>query len=275
MNETPSPEHATATLADAFAQFLHSLRADNRLSYERYVRHYVQTVGEDQTAETITGPRVERYAEGNVKSTDPLAEARVTALKAWFQYLKKHNYTSQNFGTVIRLRRASRSRPAVSAVASDIPTLAVTPEGLTAMKEEFGELQQEVPALIEAIALAREDKDFRENAPLDAAREALAQNEARRRQLEGDIRRARVVEDDSAGERVAVGSSVTVTRLDSGKQFTYRLVGAREANAREGKISVDSPVGMELLGKSVDDEATVATPAGEMMFRVDSIEGLS
>ena len=108
MSDTAIPEQSSSTLGEAFVQFLHSLRADNRLNYERYVRHYVQTIGEDQVAATITGPRVEWYAESNIKSTDPLAEARVTALKAWFQYLKKHNYTAQNFGTVIRLRRSSR-----------------------------------------------------------------------------------------------------------------------------------------------------------------------
>jgi len=270
MSESPVTGSQPPTLADAFVDFLASLRAEQRGLHERYVRHYVQTVGEDQPTTTITSARVEWYAETHIKATDPLAEERVAALKTWFQYLKKRNHTHQNFGTVIRVRRTGRG-PAVVAVRSDRPPLDVTVNGLEAMQRELETLQGEVPHLIEAIALAREDKDFRENAPLDAAREAMAQNEARRKQLEADLRRARVVGEVAAG-RVGVGSQVTVTRLDSGQQFTYRLVGAREANAREGKISVESPVGRELLGKTPGDEIAVRTPNGELSFRLDEIQ---
>ncbi|MFQ5381003.1 MAG: GreA/GreB family elongation factor, partial [Dehalococcoidia bacterium] len=136
---------------------------------------------------------------------------------------------------------------------------------------ELEALQEEAPGLIEAIAAAREDKDFRENAPLDAAREALAQNESRRRKLKDEIRRARIVSDET-GDRAGLGSSVTITRLDNGQKATYQLVGVREANVREGKISIESPVGRGLLGRAVGEEATVSTPTGEVLFRVDDID---
>ncbi len=271
MSNASTPEHASVTLRQAFTEFLQSVRSNNRLTYERYVREYVESVGEDQSTGSLSGPRVEGYAETHIKTTDPLASARVSALKAWFQYLKKHDYTPQNFGTVIRLRRSGRSRGKVSAVSSGAVPLDVTADGLGAMKAELETLEGEAPKLIEAIAAAREDKDFRENAPLDAAREALAQNEARRRRLEDEIRRARIVS-DRGGDRAVLGSSVTITRVDNGQKATYRLVGIREANVREGKISVESPVGHGLLGRAVGEEATVSTPTGEVLFRVDNID---
>jgi transcription elongation factor GreA len=256
-------------LGAAFNEYLQVVRLDVRPATERYVRHYVSLAGESTLSSSLTGARVEGYAETYIRATDPLADERVAALKLWFQYLKRKNYTTQNFGTVVRVRR-TQARASGSSTVVEVTGLEVTAEGLGAMQRELSELTGEVPSLVEAIALAREDKDFRENAPLDAAREALAQNEARRRQLQSDLKRARVV-DDTGAERAGVGSAVQITRLDTGASFTYKLVGAREANAREGKISVASPVGSALVGARPGDEVSVQTPNGEVAMRVDGV----
>jgi transcription elongation factor GreA len=146
----------------------------------------------------------------------------------------------------------------------------MTAEGLASLQRELDELNARTPDLVKAISVAREDKDFRENAPLDAAREALAFNDQRRKQIEAALKRAVVVE--RAGDDLsAVGSMVTVTRLDNMKSVTYKLVGAREANAAESKISVESPVGRELLGRRPGDEVTVAVPSGEIQYRIDAV----
>ncbi|HJP41405.1 MAG TPA: transcription elongation factor GreA [Dehalococcoidia bacterium] len=259
-----------ATLGTVFDEFLQNLKSEQRATHERYVRHYVQTVGRDQLTSTITSPRVEWYAESMIKANDPLAEARVIALKSWFQYLKRRNHTERNFGTVIRVKRSGVRFQGKVAARSDDERLQVTATGYKAMRQELDGLEQEVPKLVEAIALAREDKDFRENAPLDAAREALAQNESRRKQIAADLRRSQIA-DGSDTDRAGVGSEVTVTRVESGQQFTYRLVGAREANARDGKISIESPVGRELIGRSAGDEVVVKAPNGELLLRIDDI----
>jgi transcription elongation factor GreA len=146
----------------------------------------------------------------------------------------------------------------------------MTADGLTALKAEIEGMESQRADLVRSIEVARQDGDLRENAPYHAAREALAFHEQRMRTLNESLRRA-VVVDRVDDDRSAVGSTVTVTNLDEEKQFNYTLVSAREANAAERKISVDSPVGRQLLGKRPGDEVRVETPRGEIKFRVDAV----
>jgi transcription elongation factor GreA len=261
-----------ATLGAALREYLETLKPEQRkLSYGHVLR-FVQTQGEAYSTADLRESRVEMFAETYIKATDPAAAEKVEALKAWFAFLKKKQYTDKNFGTVVRVRRAPGRGPAgsASAIRVDEGALDMTAEGLAALQREHQELTSQREGLVSAISLAREDKDFRENAPLDAAREALAFNEQRRKQIETALKRARVAE-GSADDRAGVGSQVTVTRVDSGQAFTYRLVGAREANAREMKISVESPVGKKLLGSRPGDDVTVEAPNGQISYRVDAV----
>jgi transcription elongation factor GreA len=255
-------------------RYVDSLKPEARNAQAMYVRKFVEHHGDQVTVASLTGSRVESYAETSIKPSDPMAQDRVAALKAWFQYLKKQNLTTQNFGIHIRVRRTATSRAGSSAVRLEEVPIEMTAEGIADLQKEMEGLNAAVPDLVMEIAKAREDKDFRENSPLEAAREALAYNEGRRREVERTLKRAVVVDRKGADES-AVGSTVTVTRVDDGKQFAYRLVGAREANANEMKISVESPVGRGLLGKRPGDEVTVTVNAGNSVrtieYRVDAV----
>jgi transcription elongation factor GreA len=259
------------TLGDAFNEYVKSLKPDLRQSHFSYVSRFIDFAGHETLTAAITGARVESFAESNIKASDPSAADRVAALKNWFQYLKKRNYTTANYGINVRLRRSTGSRPtSANAVRINEVPIEMTAEGIETLKKDLDELTAIVPQLVTEISKAREDKDFRENSPLEAAREALAYNESQRRQLEATLKRA-VVVNRKLDDNCAVGSMVTVTRLDDGRQFVYRLVGAREANAREMKISVESPVGRQLLGRRAGDQVSVEAPSGTIGFRVDEV----
>ncbi|MDZ7729432.1 MAG: transcription elongation factor GreA [Dehalococcoidia bacterium] len=146
----------------------------------------------------------------------------------------------------------------------------MTAEGVEALRRELEELQAKHPEMIKAIQEAREDKDFRENSPLEAAREELAFNEQRRRDIETALKRA-VIAHGSNSDVTAVGSLVTVTRVDTEHQATWKLVGPREANAKEQKILVESPVGKALLGRRTGETVAVEAPSGVLEFRVDDV----
>ena len=272
-DDTITIETVSITLGQSCREFLDSLKPELRVSYERYVRRYVQNAsgGESLPTQRLTGSLVESFAESYIKASDPLASEQVAALKAYFQFLKKRSYTEQNFGILIRVRRVA-GRPGAATVAqrAEEAPIEMTAEGLDSLKIELEEITGRRTELVRAVALAREDKDFRENSPLEAAREALAFNDQRQKRLETALKRARVVE-FTPGDRAAVGSTVTLTRVDGGAVHTYKLVGAREANAREQKISVASPVGKELVGKRPGDEVLVKAPNGEILFRLDSV----
>jgi transcription elongation factor GreA len=274
MNESRGAPVVQISLGDALREYLASLKPDLRHDYEAYVRKYVEHAGADVAVSDLTGSRVESYAEMNIKHTDPNADKRVAALKAWFQFLKKKNYASQNFGIHIRIRKPANQRAGsrTSAVRIEEPPLEMTAEGIEDLRRELAELEAKVPDMVKAIEVARSDGDLRENAPYHAAREALAFADNRKKRIEGALKRAVVVDrSQKQDDLTAVGSLVTVTYLDKGMQLAYQLVGAREANAAEKKISVESPVGKVLLGRRVGEEVEVEAPQGVMRYRIDAI----
>ena len=275
---TNEPQSATVTpitLGDALDEYIKSLKTPQRHEQEQYVRNYVDHALPTTRCSDLTGSRVESYAEARIRSADPNAQRRVEALKAWFQFLKKKNYTQSNFGVNVRVRRTG-GRAGAAAVRIEEQPIEMTAEGMEALKRELRELESKTPELVKAIEVARSDGDLRENAPYHAAREALAFSNDRKQRIETSLKRAVVVDSSGRDESLAaLGSMVTVTHVERGRQETYQLVGSREANARERRISVESPVGAKLIGKRVGDEVVVEAPQGTMRYRIDSVSQTS
>ncbi len=264
---------AQVTLGDALSEYLQSLKPEQRHQQETFVRKYVEHAGSDTPIADLSGSRVESYAEFSIKHTDPNAGLRVAALKAWFQFLKKKNYANANYGIHIRVRKPANSRvPGATQVKLTAPPIEMTAEGIEDLKREFELIDGKIPELIKNVELARSDGDLRENAPYHAAREALAFADNRRKQIEEALKRSVVVDKSTKDKDLAgVGSTVTVTALEKNLQVKYQLVGPREANAAERRISVDSPVGRVLLGCRVGEEVEVTAPQGVMRYRIDEI----
>ena len=128
-------------------------------------------------------------------------------------------------------------------------------------------------AIRDEIRRAMQDKDFRENAPLDAAKDKQGHQEARIREIEAMLKRAVVVEPGTQTGRVRVGTTVRVTNLGTGAATRFSIVGPTEANAADGKISTVSPVGKALLDRRVGDEVEISVPAGVMRLKIEEIEG--
>ena len=146
----------------------------------------------------------------------------------------------------------------------------VTEEGLAKMKEELAQLLGvERPNASKAIAEAREKGDLSENAEYDAAKEAQGLLELRITKLQGDIGNARVLDASKIDtSKVSVLSKVKVRNTKLKKEFTYQLVSEKEADLKQMKISVKSPIGSALLGKSKGEKVTVQIPAGAMELEV-------
>lgn len=259
------------TLGDALKEYLQTLKPEQRRTQEPFIRKYVEYAGESQPLSSISGSRVESYAEAQIKQSDPNAPERVAALKAWFQFLRKRDYTPANFGVNVRAKRMAGRAGNGSTVRRDETPIEMTVDGLEALQREMKDLEEQHIVLVKSVETARSDGDLRENAPYHAAREALAFNMNRRKQVEEALRRAVIVEKRAAEDRSAVGSLVSVTNVDEDRQYQYKLVSAREANAAERKISVDSPVGKQLLGRRPGETVAVATPRGEVKFRIDAV----
>ena len=145
-----------------------------------------------------------------------------------------------------------------------------TKEGLQRLKEEVHQLETvERPKISQQIAEARDKGDLSENAEYDAAKEAQGLLEAKIAKLKNTLANARLVDDSKIDNtKVYILSTVKIRNTKNNAEVTYTLVAENEANLAEKKISIDSPIGKGLLGKSVGDIAEVQVPAGIIPFEV-------
>jgi transcription elongation factor GreA len=146
----------------------------------------------------------------------------------------------------------------------------LTEEALAQLKQDLQYLRTKERARIaQAIAEAREKGDLSENAEYDAAKEEQGHLEARIAKIEATISSARMVDEKNVDTSKAyILSKVRVRNMKTGAEQSYLLVSAHEANLAEGKISVTSPIGQGLLGKSVGDTVDIKVPAGVVKLEV-------
>ena len=145
-----------------------------------------------------------------------------------------------------------------------------TKEGLQRLKDEVHQLETvERPKISQQIAEARDKGDLSENAEYDAAKEAQGLLEAKISKLKNTLANARLVDDSKIDNtKVYILSTVKIRNTKNNAEVTYTLVAENEANLAEKKISIDSPIGKGLLGKSVGDIAEVQVPAGTIPFEI-------
>ena len=149
---------------------------------------------------------------------------------------------------------------------SQIP---VTEEGKRILQAELSDLEGQVPGIQAAIAEAREKGDLKENAEYHAAKEAQAMLHARLRDLEDNIARSRILEDQDIDlSKAYVGAIVKVQNQKTMKEIIYTLVSPVEADLASGKISTQSPVGKAILGASEGDVVVAKVPAGDFKLKI-------
>ncbi len=153
----------------------------------------------------------------------------------------------------------------------------MTVAGEKALREELADLKSvQRPAVIAAIAEAREHGDLKENAEYHAAREQQGFIEGRIRELEYKLSQAQVInvtEIPHTG-KVIFGTTVDLINIDTEEEVRYQIVGDDEADIKKGKISVNSPIARALIGKEEGDIAAVQTPSGMTEYEVASVEHL-
>lgn len=145
-----------------------------------------------------------------------------------------------------------------------------TPEGLQKLKDELDHLiHVERPNVVVAIQEARDKGDLSENAEYDAAKEAQGLLEAKIAELQDLIFNARILDESKIDtSKVLLYSIVKIKNLKINKEMVYTIVPEKEANFKENKISINSPIGQGLLGKQVGDVAEIVVPAGKMSFEI-------
>lgn len=146
----------------------------------------------------------------------------------------------------------------------------MTEEGYKKLKEEINTLETvDRPAISRQIAEARDKGDLSENAEYDAAKEAQGLLEAKISQLKELLANARLINEDAIGtDKVQILNKVTIRNTKNNQKMTYTLVAESEANLKEQKIAINTPIAQGLLGKKVGDVAEIKVPSGLMTFEI-------
>ena len=151
----------------------------------------------------------------------------------------------------------------------------LTVVGANKLRAELEELKSVVrPRIIQAIADAREHGDLKENAEYHAAREQQSFAEGRIADIESKLSNANIIDvtKTDANGKVVFGATVEIEDIDSGKVVTYQIVGQDEADIKEGRISVGSPIARALIGKEAEDVVIVKAPGGDIEYEILSVQ---
>ena len=276
----PPTERATPdNLHDALGLFViekKNLKNSKRsMDGHQEILRFIDWYGRDRKINDLSPSLVEEYArEFSQRGSE--AQKRLVPVKEFFVFLKKMNWIEINLSVHLRASRSRRTGTGRQTTAADGQANGprLSQEGYERLVEELEKYKVEKAKADEEVREAMAGKDFRENAPLDAAKERQGFVAAKIRELESEVSSAQILSgevDASSGKRVVVGSSITIKDAASGNVINYTLVDKREADVKSGKISTVSPVGQALLDKSVGDTVEVTVPSGTRRFLIETI----
>ena len=261
------------SLMQAAQQYGATLASEQRGEAQQEVARFVRWCGRDRAVQKLTPAEVAQYGEWVAQeSTDPTI--RITPVRAFLTFLKKSDLVSVGLVSHLRVPKGKRPRRIASAKGANA-LVELTPEGHAKLRARLVTLKEERVKTVADIQRAMADKDFKENSPLDAAKERQGQIEANVRELEETLQRAVVRQPGQVASYtpIKLGHTVSLKELDSGKVSKYILVDPAEADPRSGKISVISPVGRALLQKFAGDEVRVSVPRGTVSYRILTSKG--
>ena len=209
------------------------------------------------------------YAERMVGSgTTPQAAERLQIVRDFLTYSHKSGFTDQKLAQHLRIRRPRSSAVKTGGVDRQAPN-ELTQEGHDNLVEELDKLKEERTKTATQIQRAAADKDVRENAPLEAAREQMGLLESRIRSIESALESSVIISARTGNvTTIRLGMRVQVRESRSKREQTYTLVSRSEANSLEQKISDVSPLGMALIGKRKGDTVKVETPRGQSQYSI-------
>lgn len=236
---------------------------------------FIRWGGWDRTVVSLTPHQAAEYGDYVASEARQDAGEHLQVVKDFLNFCFKSNYTDTSLAKHIKVRKAGRKTSSRETARAAID---ITQEGYDNLLSELETLKGERITVAQDIRRAAADKDFRENAPLDAAREKQGLLEARIREIEDAVQRARLVDADgsvsaSAGDRrIKLGSVVKLTDIASQEEMVYTLVNASEASPMDFKMSVASPVGKALMDHLAGDEVEVTTPRGSLRYRIEGVD---
>lgn len=257
--------------------YVSSAKGKRHPNSQAELARFVRWCGRSVAWSDVHPTTIERYAE-TVRATGSTdARGRLQWVRTFLTFAYSEGWTAQNLANHLRMRRIPGEKMARGSNA-EVEMVHLTADGHSKLEDELRALKGQRVVVAKDIQKAAADKDVRENAPLDAAREKQGFLEARIREIEKTLRSSRILGDGDVGViaekegRVALGRIVLVKDSATGHESKYRLVDPREAQPLEGKLSIESPVGKALVGRKVGDDVKVNAPRGIIRYLVVAIQ---
>ena len=260
------------SLGEAASHFLADLEPEERGSSQQEIYKFIRWFGWERPLAGLTAAEVANYAEQLLLSdTDYLRKLEL--IRAFLVYARKKGWSKTNLAVHLKARKRKAGVRSSSRRGS-LETVFLTRQGYAELEAELATLQSKRLELIDEIRRAAADKDFRENVPLEAAREQRGQVEGRIIELEATLKSAVVIDQKQEDTlQVSIGGSVILCDLDSGEELCYTLVSPREVDPTRGKISSASPIGQAVIGRGQGEIVEVAVPAGKLRYQIKQVEG--
>ena len=253
----------TSTLAEAAEAFLAHLPPDERGKTQTEILKFVRWLGSSRQVQDISPVDVASYGEQTTQSA-------ARPLRSFLTYIRKKSSGGIALAPHLRAKKPTSKTAAVWQTGQPAQ-VTLTAEGYAKLEKELADLKSQRCQVMEDIQIAAADKDFRENAPLAAAREQKSHLEGRIKEIESALNQAKIVAEGHDTTRAKFGDTVVLSDLSSGQEFSYTLVDPREANPARGKLSVASPLGKAILDRQVGQTVEIAAPAGTFSCRIQSI----
>lgn len=238
---------------------------------------FVAWCGRERKVSELAPSEVAEYAQ-QIGLGGSESAARLGPVKIFLAYWKDQGWIENGLASHLRVPRTRRTASTAKAGTGGRGSSTgsqLSQEGYDRLVHQLDDLKDQRALVLEDIKHAMADKDFRENAPLDAAKDQQGIVELRIRELEASINNAQILPEGVSSKvaRSSVGAKVTLKDTNSGKTIAYTLVDVREADVSEGKISTTSPVGQALLDRTVGEEVTINVPKGTLRYLVQRITG--
>ena len=271
--ETTQEEQAILSLNEAFQTYVRQMPKDTKKAAQPEIAKFVRWVGPARLIDTIIPSEIGEYNEiFGAKTATRDATERLSAVKLFLTFLKKKEHIEVNLAQHLRLRKSRTAASKAISMVDSTRMVRLTQSGYNEMTKQLTALNEERVKIVEDIQRAAADGDVRENAPLEAAREAQGMTIGKIQELEATLKVAVIIDAKSQDSgRVHIGSKIELTETTSNKTVKYQLVEPNEANPLASKISIVSPVGSAILGHKLGENVKVKTPRGQQVYKIIKI----
>ncbi|MFC2035729.1 GreA/GreB family elongation factor [Chloroflexota bacterium] len=258
-------------LGESAGLFLADLSPVERGSSQQEIYRFLRWFGEERPFAGLTASEVDKYAE-QLSISDTDYTRKLELIRTFLAYAKKKGWSKTNLAVHLKTRKGKTGLRSSSG--RGLPeAVFLTQQGHIELEAELAILRDKRSEVIDEIRRAAADKDFRENAPLEAARERAGHLEGRILELETTLKLSVIIDEQQKDTfRVGIGATVILCDLGSGEELSYTLVNPREADPVKGKISSVSPIGQAVIGRVQGEIVEVVVPAGKLRYQVKQVE---